>query len=222
MSKGYPAANKGPDLVGRRFGRLTVLRETAKTREGERRWECACDCGGTKTTRQGLLRDGKTSSCGCLQRETRLANRGEAHYAWKGDAALPITKRQRAQKMYALGSCDDCGKPATDRHHKDGDTGNNVASNIGLLCRRCHMIEDGRLERLKATARLNGEKRRLPPRPCSHCAKPARVFWHGVCGACNEYQRRNGVPRPQHMIDAWRAKQSARVQKLYEQTKGTA
>jgi hypothetical protein len=220
VSKGYPAANKGPNLAGRRFGRLVVLRESDKTGDGERRWACSCDCGGLKTTRQRLLLVGKTESCGCLQREARLRNRGESHYAWKGDAAQPITKRQRAQKMYALGACDGCGKPATDRHHKDGDTGNNVASNIGLLCRRCHMTEDGRLESLRALGRANGEKRRLPPRPCSRCAKLVTVFWYGECGACNEYRRRNGASRPQHVIDAWRAKQQTRVIKLYEEQEG--
>lgn len=62
--------------------------------------------------------------------------------------------------MYQLGLCERCGKAATDRHHKDANTGNNEASNIEMLCRRCHMEIDGRLAansaRLKA---LNAAKR---------------------------------------------------------------
>ncbi len=73
--------------------------------------------------------------------------RGESHYGWKGDAALVTTKRQRTQAMFSLGPCIRCGEDARDRHHIDGDTGNNVRENIAILCRRCHMEVDGRMER---------------------------------------------------------------------------
>lgn len=61
------------DLTGRRFGRLTVL---------EMLWEyphtqckCICDCGNETIVRNAQLSNGKTQSCGCLQRErTSMAN----------------------------------------------------------------------------------------------------------------------------------------------------
>lgn len=71
--------------------------------------------------------------------------RGPDHKAWKGDAARIEAKRARAQRMFPLGKCELCDKPAVDRHHKDGDTGNNKPKNVQRLCRRCHMKTDGRL-----------------------------------------------------------------------------
>lgn len=71
---GHPWKHK-LDLTGQRFGRLIVLREAAKigvigTRAHERRrWICHCDCGAERTVEQGGLRNGETSSCGCLHRE---------------------------------------------------------------------------------------------------------------------------------------------------------
>lgn len=63
------------DLVGHRFGRLTVIAKG--DRAGTvRRWHCRCDCGGTALCRTGNLRGGIAKSCGCLCRErTSLAKR---------------------------------------------------------------------------------------------------------------------------------------------------
>lgn len=60
------------DLVGQRFGLLTVLAATRKhysDRRGMiRAWECACDCGGSLVVFTGSLRSGGTRSCGCRKR----------------------------------------------------------------------------------------------------------------------------------------------------------
>ncbi|MGG4106716.1 hypothetical protein AAXB25_22720 [Paenibacillus lautus] len=56
------------NLVGQRFGRLTVLSELPK--EGSSpRWQCVCDCGNPKIATTIVLRRGSCKSCGCLQRE---------------------------------------------------------------------------------------------------------------------------------------------------------
>lgn len=61
------------DLIGQRFGRLTVLHESAVkiSRSGnkERQWFCLCDCGESKVIQQGSLRRGRTLSCGCYSSE---------------------------------------------------------------------------------------------------------------------------------------------------------
>jgi len=57
------------DLVNERFGRLRVVARATNTKTGKARWLCECDCGGEKTTTTGALRNGKTASCGCLQKE---------------------------------------------------------------------------------------------------------------------------------------------------------
>lgn len=55
--------------------------------------------------------------------------------------------RMRAKRAYPeIADCERCGgRPATDRHHVDGNTFNNLRSNVLFVCRRCHMELDGRL-----------------------------------------------------------------------------
>lgn len=53
------------DWVGKRFGKLTVL-EYAGRRNGAHRWKCKCDCGNITTVWQSNLKNGHTTSCGCL------------------------------------------------------------------------------------------------------------------------------------------------------------
>lgn len=54
------------DLVGRRFGKLTVLR-FAHFKNNYPYWHCKCDCGTEKIVYQHNLLSGTTSSCGCAR-----------------------------------------------------------------------------------------------------------------------------------------------------------
>lgn len=58
------------DLIGKRFGRLTVIAMAAR-QPGDRAisWSCLCDCGKTTTAFTGGLNYGHPSSCGCGQRD---------------------------------------------------------------------------------------------------------------------------------------------------------
>jgi hypothetical protein len=56
------------DLSGRKFGRVIAIEKV-----DDIRWRCVCDCGVTKPVRKKDLKSGKTSSCGCLGAERRLA-----------------------------------------------------------------------------------------------------------------------------------------------------
>ena len=59
------------DLTGQRFGRLVVIgrADPASDKRGNARWRCLCDCGNDKDVRGFDLRRGRTTSCGCLQKE---------------------------------------------------------------------------------------------------------------------------------------------------------
>ena len=60
------------DLIGKRYGRLIVVKKTGKkARDKENVYLCKCDCGNTVEVRSGLLSQGRKKSCGCLYRETR-------------------------------------------------------------------------------------------------------------------------------------------------------
>lgn len=122
--------------------------------------------------------------------------RGTNHANWKGDAASPTTKRNRARRIYIqLGICENChSRPAVDRHHKDTNTGNNQRENLMFLCRQCHMTLDGRLEKLIAHSLAKKGKKTY--KPCAHCGKLSNPLRKGRCHACNEYYRRHGVERP--------------------------
>jgi hypothetical protein len=55
------------NLLGQKFGKLTVVRFAGRNHGKSRNvsWECLCDCGNTTVTSSGHLRSGNTESCGC-------------------------------------------------------------------------------------------------------------------------------------------------------------
>ena len=57
------------DLTGQPFGRLVVIREAGRTKDGKVLWLCRCECGNVVTVRGDSLRDENTTSCGCYNRE---------------------------------------------------------------------------------------------------------------------------------------------------------
>lgn len=137
-------------------------------------YEKCPDCGGWKAIKAYRCRY-------CTPKMLEAAER-----RWKQDAK-PNTKRKRARARFSLSThCERCGeqKP-TERHHIDGDTGNNDAPNIAILCRRCHMIIDGRLDRI---ASLSPPVQ--PPKPCVECGRLMKPLRKGLCGACYERKRR--------------------------------
>jgi len=60
---------KFESLDGRRFGRLVVISRSANGVCGAVRWNCLCDCGNTTTSFGAGLRAGRTTSCGCKNKE---------------------------------------------------------------------------------------------------------------------------------------------------------
>ncbi|WP_437764924.1 hypothetical protein WMF27_32715 [Sorangium sp. So ce281] len=97
-----PAPKRSSIHEGDRFGRLMVVSEAAKHPKQGRRWLCRCDCGGETEVLASNLRSGRTTSCGCRQRENR-----DAHYlrvlearTTKGSAALMRLWREQ-RKLYS-------------------------------------------------------------------------------------------------------------------------
>ena len=73
------------NLVGKKYGRLTVIERGETDKRGQVFWMCHCVCGTEKVKVRGSnLRSGMTKSCGCLRAERiRAANslpRGEASF----------------------------------------------------------------------------------------------------------------------------------------------
>lgn len=66
MDKG----NAKQNLLGRRFGKLTVISSAGRLWK-KYYWNCICDCGIEKKIRGTHLTHGKIISCGCSKRERR-------------------------------------------------------------------------------------------------------------------------------------------------------
>ncbi|MDO5018790.1 MAG: hypothetical protein Q4E02_05760 [Lagierella massiliensis] len=58
--------NKAENLIGKRFGLLTVI-ERVENKNDRVSWLCKCDCGKEKICTAQSLKAGKVKSCGCLR-----------------------------------------------------------------------------------------------------------------------------------------------------------
>lgn len=66
------AEKRDKEVIGARFGKLTVISNTGKRTQDKARFAiylCRCDCGNLTEVSIGNLRTGNTKSCGCLRKE---------------------------------------------------------------------------------------------------------------------------------------------------------
>lgn len=55
------------DMIGKKCGMLLVVGKCETTaKSGDVRWDCVCDCGNSHIATGSHLRNGDTSSCGCI------------------------------------------------------------------------------------------------------------------------------------------------------------
>ncbi|MGC7872605.1 hypothetical protein ACPUYX_13880 [Desulfosporosinus sp. SYSU MS00001] len=77
------------DITGHKFGRLTVRVRAPNDIHNKAMWQCECDCGEVVIVCGTSLRTGKTSSCGCLNREMTSAwNRSHQNNYGDGNTRL--------------------------------------------------------------------------------------------------------------------------------------
>jgi hypothetical protein len=76
-------AGKKANLMGKRFGILTVVGEAESDIGNNAMWLCRCDCGTVKVIRALSLKSGETSSCGCRQGKYRHGmSKTRLHRIW--------------------------------------------------------------------------------------------------------------------------------------------
>ena len=141
-------------LNGQRFALLTVQERLLNTN-----YRCVCDCGKITEVRRGNRTHGATKSCGCLR---SVSKQGSKNPAWTGDAVgysgVHTWIRDRYPKPLL---CELCGtQPSRDLANKSGVYKRDLAD-WWYLCRKCHMISDGRIDRLRASSR---SRRGVPKR----------------------------------------------------------
>ena len=99
------------DEIGNRHGRLVVVAGPVRSASGTK-WVCRCDCGREATVFSFMLRQGRTTSCGCL---TKIDHVGERY------GRLIVIAREPGRRVRCR--CD-CGAEATFRitHLRSGRT----------------------------------------------------------------------------------------------------
>lgn len=137
------------DLIGRRFGRLIVVRFSHKSPRRAWYWLCRCDCGEASVVRTGELLHGLSRSCGCLKRvatrthgETsdgkfskeyaawanmiqRCTNPEHPSYEYYGKRGITICRRWLTSFENFLSDMGKCPLPSysLDRENNDGNYG---------------------------------------------------------------------------------------------------
>jgi hypothetical protein len=56
------------DLIGQRFGKLLVISMAEKSKKGQAKWDCLCDCGNKIISIESCLKRGIIKSCGCKRK----------------------------------------------------------------------------------------------------------------------------------------------------------
>lgn len=76
------------NLIGQKYGRLTVISRSVNSARGISRWVCLCDCNKTLIVYSNLLKSGNTRSCGCLIgfSDRVLSSKRLLFYRYKHDA----------------------------------------------------------------------------------------------------------------------------------------
>lgn len=124
------------DLSGKRFGRLQVM-ERAELRNNKPCWRCLCDCGVAVIIRGNDLRAGRTSSCGCLQRDraAEIGHRTGAANSRAGAAKRSVARRHgHARRGYSRvygiwkSMIQRCTNPRASKYGLYGDRGITVCA----------------------------------------------------------------------------------------------
>lgn len=105
------------DLSGLRFGRLVVMTFSHRA-NNNLYWHAKCDCGNQTVVRGAHLRNERTKSCGCLNREKAKEN--NTIHGQSGD---------RSPEYYTWSSMlQRCYNPADPRYHRYGARGITVCA----------------------------------------------------------------------------------------------
>lgn len=63
--------------IGKKFGRLTILSLERKDKNNKKYYLCECECGNKEVIRYDSLTSGRTTSCGCYNKEVNRKRKGE-------------------------------------------------------------------------------------------------------------------------------------------------
>lgn len=171
--------------VGNRYGRLTAIALSHKTRYGCQ-WLCKCDCGKEVVVGGVQLRNGRKRSCGCLEKErlrtfnekmkanAKYKKRSKIYQAWANMKQRCFNKNALEYNSYGgrgITVCDDWVKSsesfekwALENGYADGLTLDRIDVDGNYEPSNCRWIDQRRQLRNKRDTiyvEYNGEKRPL-------------------------------------------------------------
>lgn len=82
------------DLVGKKYGKLLVIKSAGKSKYGARLWLCKCECGSEILVQTAQLNNGRKTNCGCVKKEyfakqvIPLAHKANTKYKHPSDSRL--------------------------------------------------------------------------------------------------------------------------------------
>lgn len=181
-------ASRSQDLTGKRFGRLLVLEKVSK-----KTWRSLCDCGGEAVSSRQSLCEGKTKSCGCLNKEInrnrvlthglsktgiykvwcamiqRCLNKNNKQFLDYGGRGIKVSDSWRSFENFLA----DMGTPKT------GMTIERIDNNLGYSKENCKWVsraEQQRNRRVNRLATINGQTLCITDWAEKYELNPDRVF----------------------------------------------
>lgn len=88
------------NLVGNRYGYLTVVSKALNERGAGTMWHCVCDCGNKTTVRSDSLVTGRTTSCGCRGHKYRPSEHKRLYRVWTNMISKCSNPRHRNYRHY--------------------------------------------------------------------------------------------------------------------------
>jgi hypothetical protein len=73
---------RNDNLAGKKFGRLTVVKNGERNRFGAILWDCVCECGGRKSCVGSNLTSGRNKSCGCIPKQLLIFGGANRKHGW--------------------------------------------------------------------------------------------------------------------------------------------
>lgn len=173
------------DLLGQRFGKLTVVGENPVRKNSQIQWDCVCDCGGTKTTVSSCLTGGHTNSCGCKLQE--VISKKDLLGQKFGRLTVTGENPERDNFRQVMWDCVcDCGNKTTVR-------GSNLRKGQTTSC-GCY-----NLERVIETKTKHGHSPKIGE-------SPTYIKWRSMKARCtnsNQDPNRGYVKRGIKVCDRW-------------------
>lgn len=196
------------DLIGQKFGELTVLFFVGR-RKGQSIWHCVCSCGTEKDIRAGVLRNGHTKSCGkkdCapLTVEVDLSGKQFGYLTVvkyelrKGWLCNCICGNTTNVKTYSLekGHTKSCGCKSNEMNAQS----NTLPDNMGFINYLYGRYKRNARERELEFELSKDELRALISANCTYCNREPAVCSHHKRQFVNGDFKFNGIDRKHNEI----------------------